>query len=87
MTEPNAQPSAFRFDDGKSFEDNCAAFLKVVTADDPDMATILQVNWKRLVGIVREGERDSKARGEFNATVASALDALVTKAAAPKVDA
>ena len=70
----------FRFDDGKSFPENCKAFLETVKSSDPDMGKILSDNWDALVAIVREGERDSKARGEFNAKVASSLDVLAKPA-------
>lgn len=66
----------FRFDDGKSFSENCEAFLETLKPGDSDMANILADNWDALVAIVREGERDLKARGEFNTKVASDLDAL-----------
>ena len=84
MTETHAQRVVFRFDDGKSFEENCEAFLQAISADDPEMATILRGNWDALVSIVREGQRDSKARGDFNSKVASALDAFVAKPREPK---
>ena len=84
MTETNAQRVVFRFDDNRSFEENCDAFLEAVSTDDPEMATILRGNWDALVVIVHEGQRDSNARGDFNAKVASALDALVAKPAEPK---
>ena len=74
----------FRFDDGKSFAQNCEAFLEATKADDPEMAAILRDNWDALVAVVREGERDSRARGDFNAEIASALDALVGKPAESK---
>ncbi len=70
----------FRFDDGKSFAENCEAFLETLKPGDPDMTNILADNWDAVVAIVREGERDLKARGEFNAKVASALDALAKPA-------
>lgn len=70
----------FRFDDSKGFEENCATFLEAIKADDPEMAAILRDNWDALVAIVREAERDSKARGEFNASVAAALDAIANPA-------
>ena len=41
------------------------------------MTKILRDNWDALVAIVREGDRDQQARREFNAKIASALDALV----------
>ncbi len=76
--------AGFRFDEGKSFTQNCEAFLEAIKADDPEMAAILHDNWDKLVAVVREGERDSKARGEFNAEVAAALDAFVLKPPEPK---
>ncbi len=87
MSQTNKQPVVFRFDDSKSFRENCEAFLEAVNADDPEMATILRGNWDALVAIVHEGQRDSKARGDFNAKVASALDALLANPAEPKGDA
>jgi hypothetical protein len=73
----------FRFDESKGFEENCEAFLQAVKEGDPEMADILRNNWKSLIAIVREGERDAKARGDFNSNVAAALDAIAN-AAAPK---
>ena len=74
----------FRFCDGKNFEQNCEAFLAAIEADDPEMAAILHDNWDALVAVVRAGQRDSKARGEFNTKVASALDTHVAKVAGAK---
>ena len=71
---------AFRFDEGKRFAENCDAFLEAMKADNPEMAVILRDNWDALVAVVREGERDLKARGEFNSAVAFALDSLVKPA-------
>jgi len=76
MTNHDAAPTSFRFDEAKSFSDNCRAFLASLEKVDADMAVILRGNWGGLVAVVREGERDSKARGEFNSKVASALDSL-----------
>ena len=67
----------FHFDESKSFAENCEAFLEALRSEAPQMADILRDNWDALVTVVREGERDLKARGEFNAKVVSALDALV----------
>lgn len=67
----------FRFDETKSFAENCEAFLEVLESDDPEMTAILRDNWDTLIAIVCEGERDSRERGKFNTKVASALDALV----------
>ena len=74
----------FRFDEGKNFAQNCEAFLESIKVDDPEMAAILRDNWDALVAVVRAGERDSKARGEFNAQVASVLDAHGVKLADAK---
>lgn len=76
----------FRFDEGKRFAKNCEAFLEAIKVDNPEMAAILSDNWDTLLAVVREGGRDSKARGVFNSAVASALDSLV-KPAGPKVSA
>lgn len=84
MTQTNTQRVVFRFDESKSFRENCEAFFGAVQADDPEMATILRGNWNALAAIVHEGQRDSKARSDFNANVASALDALLAKPAEPK---
>ena len=67
----------FRLDQNKSFAENSGAFLETVSAQDPDMGAILRANWDALITILREGERDHKARREFNAKVTSALDALI----------
>lgn len=84
MTGQDAQDAKLHFDEAESFEENCEAFLAHLKKVDEEMASILSGNWYALVAIVRDGERDSKARGEFNAKVALALDALVAKAAEPK---
>lgn len=77
MTEKNSRRVLFRFDDGKNHSANCKAFLEATKAEDPEMAAILRANWDALIAIVREGERDSKARVDFNSKIESALDALV----------
>lgn len=66
-----------RFDDTKTFEENCDAFLATLEATDTEMAAILRENWDALVAVVCEGERDLKARGEFNSAIATALDGQV----------
>lgn len=86
MTDQDAPPTSLRFDEAESFANNCSVFLARLEKVDAEMATILRGNWDALVAIVREGERDSKARGECNAKVASALDALVGKPDEPKGD-
>ena len=83
MTNQDVQRVSVGFDESESFAENCESFLAILEEVDTEMATILRNNWDALVAIVREGERDSKARGEFNAKVASALDALVAKPAEP----
>ncbi len=77
MTNQDAQTGNFRFDEAKSFSDNCDAFLSRLESIDAGMAAILRDNWDVLVAIVRQGERDSKARGEFNSKIMMALDSLV----------
>ena len=77
MTNPNAEPASLRFDEARSFSDNCKALLARLEKVDAKMASILRDNWETLVVVVREGEKDSKARGEFNAKVALALDSLL----------
>lgn len=84
MTNQDVQPSSLRFDEAESFAENCESLLVRLEEVDAEMAAILRGNWDALVAIVREGERESKARGEFNAKVALALDALVAKPAKPK---
>lgn len=69
----------FGFDDSKSFQDNCAAFLQAVESVDQELAAILKANWDKLEKIVHEGQRDSKSRTQFNDAVAEALDAQIEK--------
>ena len=66
----------FQFDDTKTFEENSEAFLVALEHIDAKMTGILRDNWDTLVSLIHEGQRDLRARGEFNATIASALDAL-----------
>lgn len=77
----------FRFDEGKNFVQNCEAFLKAIEADDPEMAAILSDNWDGLIAVVRAGARDSKARVDFNAKVATALDTHLVELGDVKGDA
>ena len=67
----------FRFDEDKSFEENCGVFLEAIEASNPDMATILRDNWDALLATVKDGARNSEARSVFNSAVASALDSLL----------
>jgi hypothetical protein len=80
MTNQDAHPINFRFDEAKSFSENCEAFLSSLDNIDAGLTAILRDNWDALVTVVREGERNSKARGEFNSAVTSALDSLVKPA-------
>lgn len=79
MTQ-DVQPERHRFDEAKSFSENCGTFLASLETVDADMAVILRDNWDALVAVVRQGERDSRARSEFNSKVASALDSLLEPA-------
>ena len=82
MTNQEAQGSNLRFDEARGFSENSRAFLARLKNVDADMALILRDNWDALVAVVREGERGSKAREEFNSKVASALDSLLKPAEA-----
>ncbi|KYK44769.1 hypothetical protein A1D31_35925 [Bradyrhizobium liaoningense] len=65
----------FQFDPQKSFDDNVAAFKAHVEQLDPECADILFRHLNTLVGDSDPG-RARLRRTEFNAAVASALDAL-----------
>lgn len=80
MTNQHPEPVKFRFDEAKSFSENCEAFLSSIESIDAWMAALLRDNWDLLSAIVQGGERDAKVRGEFNAKVAMALDSLVRPA-------
>jgi len=80
MTNQHPEPVKFRFDETKSFSENCEAFLSSIESIDAGMAAVLRDNWDLLSAIVQEGERDAKVRGEFNTKVAMALDSLVRPA-------
>jgi len=71
--------SDFTFDGSKRFPENCAKFLESVKDIDPEMTEILKANWDKLLAVVREGERDTKARTTFNEAIAAALDDLLTQ--------
>lgn len=71
--------SDFIFDDSKRSSDNCTAFLESVTDNDPEMAAILAANWAKLLAVVRDGERDTKARTTFNEAIAAALDEILSQ--------
>ncbi|MCT8999938.1 hypothetical protein [Chelativorans intermedius] len=67
----------FRFDDQKSFDENFESYLKALESVDKDMAVVLRANARLLAPILRDGDRDTKARQEFNERVATALDDLL----------
>lgn len=67
----------FGFDASKRFLDNCVGFLEGIKDIDPEMASILEQNWDKLLSVVIEGERDTKARSTFNEAIATALDGLL----------
>ncbi|MBL3610843.1 hypothetical protein [Rhodovulum sulfidophilum] len=71
--------SNFIFDDSKRFSGNCTAFVESVKDIDPEMAEILEANWAKLLPVVRDGERVSKARTTFNEAIAVALDEILTR--------
>jgi len=76
MTDQSTAPINFRFDAEESFTENCEAFLSSLKDVDPEMAAILIDQWDALLSLCRVGERNLRARSEFNLRVASALDTL-----------
>lgn len=69
----------FSFEREKSFEENLTDFLESTKDIDADMAEILIAHSDKLISVVREGERDTKARTIFNKAIASALDNFLAK--------
>ena len=69
----------FALDEDKRFPENCAAFLENAKEIDPKLAEILHANWDKLLEVVRDGERDTKARTTFNEAIATALDDILTQ--------
>jgi hypothetical protein len=69
--------SGFQFGEADTFATNWEAFLKEMEAFDAEMAAILRANKAKLAAICAEGNRDAQARGNFNAAVLEALDALL----------
>jgi hypothetical protein len=80
MTNQDVHSIGFRFDEEISFSENCEAFLSSLHDIDAGLTAILRDNWDALVTVVQEGERNSRARGDFNSKVASALDSLIKSA-------
>ena len=72
----------FLFDEDKPFEVNFAAFLDHMKTVDAEMASILEANAAKLAAIVKNGERNSQARGDFNAFIGNELDKIVEAGAA-----
>jgi hypothetical protein len=70
--------TAFNFDSLKRFPDNSAAFLESVKDIDPAMASILENNWDKLLDVVIKGERNTRARADFNEAIVIALDGLLS---------
>lgn len=50
------------------------------------MAAILEANWSKLLAVVCDGERDTKARTTFNEAIAAALDDRLVKDAEAESD-
>lgn len=69
----------FDFDDQKRFSQNLDDFFAAMEQVDTDMARILRANADKLALIVRDGERNTAARTEFNAAVAAALDEMLAR--------
>jgi hypothetical protein len=69
----------FSFDREKSFEENQNAFLESTKGIDAEMAEVLAVHCDKLISVVHEGERDTRARVAFNEAIVAALDSLLTK--------
>lgn len=67
----------FSFDDSKRFHENCTAFLESIKEIDPEMAAIFGAHWDKLLPVVHQGDRDTKARTAFNEDIATALDELL----------
>lgn len=71
----------FGFDENKPFGANFEAFLSHMESVDVELAAILRANAAKLSVIVKNGERNSQARTEFNTIVAAALDKFVQDSA------
>ena len=69
----------FSFDRAKSYEENRTYFLESTKDIDTEMAEMLIAHSDKLISVVREGERDTRARTTFNEAIAEALDSLLTK--------
>lgn len=67
----------FRFGETDSFETNLEAFLAEMEGVDADMAGIIRANKDKLAAIVRQGQRNTQPRADFNAGVRAALDDLL----------
>ena len=77
---------AFQFDQLKTFEENCQAFISELESRDADLAAILRENWDQLLTVVQNGESSSQNRSAFNATISAALDKLTEEANQEEVD-
>jgi len=64
----------FSLDDSKRFRDNFSDFLESAKDIDPQMAGILEAIWEKLLLVVCDGDRDTKARAILNNAIAVALD-------------
>ena len=76
----------FEFDATASLETNLEAFLAEMDTVDAEMAVILRANIDTLADVVRNGERNSSSRADFNTEVMQALDALLLQRAAENDD-
>lgn len=69
----------FSFDSKKRFEENLTDFLETTKSIDAEMAEVLTDHCNKLMSVVREGERDTKARTSFNEAIVATLDSLLAK--------
>ncbi len=67
----------FQFDQSKTFEENCQAFIDELETRDAELAAVLRENWDQLMTIVQGGESSSRNRADFNAVISAALDELI----------
>lgn len=71
--------TGFSFDSAKNYEENRTDFLESTKDIDAEMAKVLIAHSDKLISVVREGERDTKARIDFNEDIAATLDDLLTQ--------
>ena len=67
----------FKFDSNRSIDENLAAFVQTLHAEDPELAALFEVEFQKLLPLPLEAAARTAARTRFNSAIATGLDSLI----------